>query len=132
MHEKYNGEHRHGALPNLIKFMNHMPIKVSPGEGFNPTEDIHIYLYATEDTIAKITHFLHQNRQRNMGLIFSACSTWLMRTFTISSTSETTTRLSGKYAYKDGIRKFRQIGSNGIFVCYTAKRHLKEPQQHLF
>eukprot|EP01084_Bolivina_argentea_P221359 374940_1 len=95
MHEKHNGEDRHGALPNLIKFMNYMHIKVSSGEGFNQTEDIHIYLYATEGTIAKMTYLVHQNQQRTMSLIFWSCSTWSSPTLTICLTSQTTTRSFG-------------------------------------
>eukprot|EP01084_Bolivina_argentea_P221357 374935_1 len=132
MHEKYNGKDRHTAIPILITFINYMHIKVAPREVFNPTEDIHIYLYATKDISTKIIHLLHQNHQRNLSLIFWAWSTWSMRTFTIFPTSETTTRSLGKYVYKDGIWKFRKKGSNGIFVRYTAKRHRKEPKQHLF
>eukprot|EP01083_Nonionella_stella_P288162 980698_1 len=75
--------------------MNYMHIKVAHREGFNPTEDIHIYLYGTKGTIAEMTQFLHQNTQRNMGINFWACSTWSMRALRIFATSQTSTRSFG-------------------------------------
>eukprot|EP01084_Bolivina_argentea_P139614 245595_1 len=95
MDKKYNGDHGHGETHNLIKFIDSMYIKVVPREGFNSTEDIPIYLYATKGTIAKMTHLLHQNHQRNLSLIFWSCSTWSSPTLTICLTSQTTTRSFG-------------------------------------
>eukprot|EP01084_Bolivina_argentea_P139615 245596_1 len=117
MYKKYNGERGHGQTPNLIKFNNSMYIKVAPREGFNSTEDIPIYLYATKGTIAKMTHFLHQNDQRSLTIIRLGCSTLPIQTFTIFLTFETATRLFGK---------FRKNDPNGIQAPDTAKRHPKE------
>eukprot|EP01083_Nonionella_stella_P288160 980695_1 len=95
MDEKYNGEYRDGEIQNLIKFINYMDIKAEPREGFTPTEDIHIYLYATKGTIAKIAQFLHQKRKSHLSITLWVWLTWSMRGFTIVVTSQTSTRSFG-------------------------------------